>query len=152
MPDPPPRVLVPAEAEPLAVSPVAPLPPDATLAPMPPQQPAVRVTGQQDEKPQPAPAVQGPPPPPAEPPRELRPLPSPRNAASERTVRETLARAARDLGRVEYGKLTEEGRDQYDQSRRFAQQAEQALRTRNVIFAATLADKAATLAAQLPGR
>jgi hypothetical protein len=62
-----------------------------------------------------------------------------------------LARASRDLTRVDYARLTVDGRAQYDQSRRFSQQAEQALRDRNVVFAATLADKAATLAAELLG-
>jgi hypothetical protein len=152
MPEPPPRVLVPIEEEPLAAAPAVPdVPPDATVPPNPPpRQPAPRATGQPEARPQPAPVVTAPPPP-AEPPRELRPVPSPGNTASERSVRETLARATRDLTRVDYAKLTVDGRATYDQSRRFSQQAEQALRDRNVVFAATLADKAATLAAELLG-
>jgi hypothetical protein len=67
-------------------------------------------------------------------------------------VRDVLVRATRDLGRVDYGKLSADGRAQYDQSKRFSQQAEQALKERNLVFATTLADKAATLAAQLLGR
>jgi hypothetical protein len=67
-------------------------------------------------------------------------------------VRDTLARAARDLSRVDYGRLSADARAQYDQSKRFTQQAEQALKDRNFVFAATLADKAATLAAGLTGR
>jgi hypothetical protein len=55
------------------------------------------------------------------------------------------------LSRVDYRKLTAEGRAQYDQSKRFSEQAESALRDRNLPFAATLADKAATLATQLGG-
>jgi len=64
-------------------------------------------------------------------------------------VRDLLARAARDLGRINYQRLGAEGKETYDQSRRFSQQAQQALKERNVAFAWTLADKAATLAAEL---
>jgi len=71
---------------------------------------------------------------------------------NERIVREVLARAARDIVRVDYSQLSADGRAQYDQSKRFSAQAEEALKERNVIFAATLADKAATLAAELLGR
>ena len=66
-------------------------------------------------------------------------------------MKELLARASRDLGRVDYRRLSAEGESQYEQAQRFAQQAEQALRERNFVFAATLADKAATLASQLAG-
>ena len=81
--------------------------------------------------------------------RDLRAAPSAANAATERTVRDLLARAARDLGRTDYRRLSAEGRETYDQSRRFSQQAQQALKERNVAFAMTLADKASTLAAEL---
>jgi hypothetical protein len=90
--------------------------------------------------------------PPIEPPRELRPASPARDAAAEKDVRDTLARAARDLSRVDYGKQSADARAQYDQSKRFTQQAEQALKDRNFVFAATLADKAATLAAELVSR
>ena len=63
-----------------------------------------------------------------------------------------LARASKDLRQVNYAKLSADGRVQYEQSKRFSAQAEEALRQRNLIFAATLADKAATLAAELLGR
>jgi hypothetical protein len=85
-------------------------------------------------------------------PRDLR-APSPAdNAPTERSVRDVLARAARDINQVDYNRLSPEGKSQYEQSKRFSIQAEQALRERNLIFAATLADKAATLAAELLGR
>jgi len=88
-------------------------------------------------------------PPAAEPPRELRPNSPSGDAAAERDARDKLARAARDLSRVDYGKLNADARSQYDQSKRFTEQAQQALKDRNFVFAATLADKAATLAAGL---
>jgi hypothetical protein len=53
---------------------------------------------------------------------------------------------------VDYARLSADGRMQYEQSKRFIQQAEDALKTQNFVFAQTLADKAATLAAELLGR
>jgi hypothetical protein len=145
VPEPPSRVLVPVED--LVSTPLAPEPEPAPVpvAPRTPPRPAA------EAKPQPAqPPVAAPPPALAEP-RDLRTA-SPTNAESEGNVREMLARAARDIVRVEYSRLSADGRAQYDQSRRFSAQAEQALKERNLIFAATLADKAATLAAELLGR
>lgn len=72
--------------------------------------------------------------------------------AEERRIREILRRAARDIGRVTPSRLTAARRSQYEQSRSLAEQAEQALEDRNWVFADTLADKAATLAAELVGR
>jgi hypothetical protein len=64
-------------------------------------------------------------------------------------VRALLARAARDLGRVDYQALDTDGRAQYETARRFMQQADDALKARNVMFAGKLADKAATMASVL---
>lgn len=147
VPEPPPRVIATFE-EPVTSAPPVTEAPVATPAPAPTaaRPPARRATGAADE-PTPAPIPVQP-----EPPRELRSAASGRDGAAERAVRDTLARAARDLGRVDYGRLSREGRAQYEQSKRFTQQAEDALKDRNFIFAATLADKAATLAAELLGR
>jgi hypothetical protein len=136
-----------------AVAAEAPVPetPPASVAPPRPTRPTA------EARPAPAPpAAAAPAPAPAPPPaaaaRDLR-APSPdNNAATERSVRDLLARAARDINQVDYSRLSAEGKSQYDQSKRFSIQAEQALRERNLIFAATLADKAATLAAELLGR
>ena len=72
--------------------------------------------------------------------------------SAEKPIRDRVGIAQRDLARVDYAKLTEDGRAQYEQAKRFIQQAEQALKDQNFVFAATLADKAATLAAELLGR
>jgi hypothetical protein len=150
VPSAPERVLAPVEEAPVAAAPVPETPP-AVVAPRP--APATR-------PPAPAPPAQpaaAPAPPPATTaaptavPRDLRAA-SPANTATEGSVRELLARAARDINQVNYNRLSSEGRAQYDQSKRFSIQAEQALRERNLVFAATLADKAATLAAELLGR
>jgi len=60
-----------------------------------------------------------------------------------------LDRAKRDLSRVNSASLNHDGRAQYDTARRFIQQAEEALKARNIVYAGKLADKAATMAAVL---
>ena len=76
--------------------------------------------------------------------------PSPGSEAQTVTaIRDLLGRAARDLSRVTAASLNSDGRAQYDQASRFIQQAEDALRNRNIVFAGKLADKAATMAAVL---
>ncbi len=144
VPQAPERVLAPVEAPaPVAVAaPVETPAPPVAAAPRTPPRPAPRA-----EEPRPPAAAAAPPP--AEGPRDLR---APAAVATERAVRDVLTRATRDLGRVNYNRLSVDGRAQYEQSRRFAQQAEQALKERNLVFAATLSDKAATLAAELLGR
>jgi len=71
---------------------------------------------------------------------------------TESSVREMLAGAARDRATVNTGRLSPAGRSQYEQSERFTAQARQALQDGNLIFAATLAEKAAALAAELVSR
>ena len=74
------------------------------------------------------------------------------SAGAEQTtaaIREIMSRAERDLGRVNVGALNADGRTQYDTARRFLQQADGALKVRNIVFAGKLADKAATMAAIL---
>jgi len=148
VPAPPQRVLAPVEEPPAAASvPEPEAPPPAVATPRTPARPAAA------PRPRPVPPAGAQAPPPQTPPdtRELR-APSSTSAVTERSVRETLARASRDIGRVNYTRLSAEGRANYDESRRFSAQAEQALKERNLMFAATLADKAATLAAELVGR
>ena len=147
VPQPPERVLAPVEPpSPVVAAAPAPEPPPAAVpAPRTPPRTAPR---EAEQRPQPTP------PPAAQPeaPRDLRPAAAANSAAAERAVRDVLVRANRDLSRIDYGRLSADGRAQYDQSKRFSQQADQALKERNLVFAATLADKAATLAAELLGR
>jgi hypothetical protein len=70
----------------------------------------------------------------------------------ERSIRDALARAGADLARIDYRGLSADARSQYDTAKRFMQQAEDAMRVRNLVFGKNLADKAASLAAQLSGR
>ena len=64
-------------------------------------------------------------------------------------IRDLMARATRDLARVNAGALNADGRAQVEAARRFLEQADEALKARNVVFAGKLADKAATMAAVL---
>jgi hypothetical protein len=70
----------------------------------------------------------------------------------ERAIRALSRRAQADLNRVDYESLGHDARANYDQAKRFITQAEEALRVKNLVFAETVADKAATLAGQLAGR
>lgn len=78
----------------------------------------------------------------------LKPAPG-SQSATEASIRDLLARATRDLGRVNYNSLTGDGKAQYDTARRFIQQSEDALRNGNLVFAGKIADKAATMASVL---
>lgn len=71
---------------------------------------------------------------------------------TERAVRDLLTRAGRQLGRVNYTRLSRDGKAQYDTAKRFMAQCEDALKEKNFVFARYLADKADTLASQLVGR
>ncbi|HZI80248.1 MAG TPA: hypothetical protein VFD69_12085 [Vicinamibacterales bacterium] len=163
------KPLVVADGPPLAM----PLPPARVFAPpeepIPVQAPPPEIADAEPPKPAARPPARRSPPPPAEaakpepepppvaaspapePARELRAAPSAADATAERQVKDLLTRASRDLNRVDYRRLSNEGRSQYDQAKRFAEQAEQALKERNFVFASTLADKAAMLASQLGG-
>ena len=153
MPAPPPRVIAPLE-EPIATVPAevadpAPAPPSTPRRPV--RRPAT--TTEPATKPD---AVAPPTEPAPEVAIEARPAePQPTLQApgsAEKPVRDRLAGAQRDLARVDYARLSAGGRAQYEQSKRFAQQADQALKDQNFVFAQTLAEKAALLAAELSGR
>jgi hypothetical protein len=162
MPPPPPRVVETVEGTPL---------PPAPLAEEPPRQevrPPVRRTPRADRGGDlPRPDAQKPDTKPegsAEAPRAVEDQPKPAATLQttpavaegelERTIRGSLSRAAADLGRVDYRSLSRDGRTQYDTAKRFIEQAEEAMepRTRNLLFARSLAEKAQVLAQQLAGR
>jgi hypothetical protein len=74
------------------------------------------------------------------------------DAASEQNTRRRLADAERNLQRIDYRLLNSDAKAQYDTAKRFIVLAEQAILDRNLLFAHTLADKAATIAAVLQRR
>ena len=143
-PPPPPRVVVAyAEPEPLPVTPA--------VEAVPPAKPPVR-PARAEQRPDPIAS----PPEPVEaaarpsPAASLTLTPTPGSEAQTVTaIRDLMVRAARDLSRVNANALNADGRSQFETARRFLQQAEEALQTRNIVFAGRLADKAATMAAIL---
>jgi outer membrane biosynthesis protein TonB len=155
----PPRVLAPVDSEPLAENPPAPepvatpTPPRTNARPAaPPRRPTTTTTTTEPE-PKSEPAPPPAPAPAAEtPPAAPRPATVAVDAAAEKRVRDQLKKATADLNRVDYKKLSADGKAQYEQSKRFNDQAEQALKDRDYVFASTLATKAAALATELLGR
>lgn len=145
-PPPPPRVVVAyVDPEPLPIAPPA--------EPVAPSRPAPRPSRPEQR---PEPVASAPEPEPVEtlprpaPPPSLTLTPSPGTEAQTLTaIRDLMNRAARDLSRVNAGALNTDGRAQYETARRFLQQADDALKARNIVFAGRLADKAATMAAIL---
>lgn len=153
VPDGPPLAVPLPPAHEIAIEQIAEAPPEPPPAPEPVQQvtsPATTVAKpRQETRETPAPAVvQAPAAPQPQP--DAPAVRATTSAADERRVRELLTKAASDLSnRVDYQKLSGEGKAQYDQSKRFSEQALQAIKERNFVYALTLADKAATLAAEL---
>lgn len=146
-PPPPPRVVA-VYAEPEPVPAVEPEPAETTQAPRPrPNRPAGT---RNDAGARPEPAPSQPPVRPTTPPPSVTLKPAVGSEAkTEASIRDLVGRAGRDLGRANYAALDSDGRAQYDTAKRFLQQAEEALKSRNYVFAGKLADKAATLAAVL---
>jgi hypothetical protein len=153
----PPRDVEPTESETPQVIPLAQEPTRNTPARRPPtpprEQPRV-----EPPKPEPPPA------PPVEPPKPAEEPPKPPPTATlqttsptaeidlERSIRAAIVKATTDLNRVDYRALNGDARNQYDTAKRFITQAEQAIRSKNLVFAKTVVDKAVVLAAQLAGR
>jgi hypothetical protein len=143
-PPPPPRVVAAYEPEPAAVVEAPPAEPTS------PARPAVRQP-RQEPRPETATVTPGsgdvtrPSPPPS---LTLTLTPG-SEAQTVAAIRDLLVRATRDLSRVNASALSGDGRAQFETARRFIQQAEEALKSKNIVFAGKLADKAATMAAVL---
>ncbi len=142
------RDVEPLPSQPAPVTPVQPVPEPARPAP-----PRPRPTEPQKPEP-PKPADESPTPPatPPTPAPTLQTAPTAADAELERGIRATLGRANTDLRRIDTRRLSAEARDQYETASRYIGQAQDAIRAKNLVFARNLADKAATLAAQLAGR
>lgn len=155
VPAPPPRDVETTESEP---PPLIPLPQEparnAPPRPRPAAPPNARPAEVKPEppKPEPAPETEAPRPEEAPRPPTLQTTPSQGEAEMERGIRTTLTRAASDLNRVDYRGLNADARNQYNTAKSFIDQAEKAVRAKNLIFAKTLAEKAAAIATQLGGK
>jgi len=157
MPAPPARVLVPAEEEPLVTAPTGPdIPlaaaPRVTPPPVPPRRATVsraEPDGRADVSP--AAATTQTSVGPAEPVRELLAVPAGAAAADTLRVQSLLKQAETDRKKVEpnYNRLSSDNRKNFDDSKRFSDQAIEKLKERNMLMAVAAAEKAATLAASL---
>jgi len=151
VPPPPPRVVEPAQNEPPAPVPLPKEPERSAPARPAPRAEAAKPEPPKPEEPKPDTVAE---PKPDEGPRAttLQTTPAGEESAVEQTVRAQLGRAAGFLAHIDYQRLNLDARTQYDTAKRLIKQAEDALRARNLVFAKTLADKAAALAAQLAGK
>jgi hypothetical protein len=160
MPAPPPRDVEPIESEPPQVVPLAQEPARNTPArprPVPPREQPRPEPARPAEAPRPETPPVEPPKPVEEPPKPppsttLQTTPPTAEGEMERGVRSALAKASADLNRIDYRALNNDARTQYDTAKRFIRQAEDAIRSKNLVFAKSVADKAVVLAAQLAGR
>jgi hypothetical protein len=153
VPAPPPRAVEAIEVDPpppvgLVQEPARSVPPRTAPAPVR-EQP--RADAPRPEQPKPEQPASEAPKPLEEParPTTLQTTPVTAEAAVERVIRATLARASNDLNRIDYRVLNADARMQYDSAKSFVHQAEEAIHRQNLVFAKNLADKAAALAAQL---
>jgi len=156
VPAPPSRVVEPIVAE---VPQPLPLPEDPRPAPVRPVRPAAAApsaarpeTPRTDAAAAEPPKAEEPPKPPPTTPTTLQTTTAAAEGEVERGIRATLTRATADLGRINYRALNAEAKAQYDTARRFIQQADEAIRQKNLVLAKNLADKAAGIAAQQAGR
>jgi len=160
-PVPPPRLLPPLAGGPIEGAATTP-PPEGgqPTTPARRREPRVAESPRQEPKPADAPRVEVPaegqrPPeetPPQEPARVLQLETTNELNAAEQTIRQQLSQASRDLQHVDYVALSADAKAQYDTAKRFAVLAERAIKDRNFLFARTLADKAAVIAAVLSSR
>jgi len=162
VPPPPPRLVEPMTAElPPPIGPVnAPAPAPVPRPARPPSPPAPRPDTSRTEAPRADAAPADAPKPTddaaikaaAPAPATLQTTTSQQEAEVETRIRGVLSKAQSDLNRVDYARLNNNAKSQYDQAKRFVSMSEESIRSRNLVYAGTLADKAAELAAQLAGR
>jgi hypothetical protein len=160
MPIPPPRDVEVVEVEPPPPVPLA-TEPARSLPPARPRPAPTREQPRAEPKPELKPEPPKPEPAPTDPrpaeeaphtPTTLQTAPATAETEVERAVRATMTRASGELNRIDYRGLNADARMQYDTAKRFIQQADDAMKAKNLVFARNLADKAAAIAAQLAGR
>ena len=152
VPPPPPRVIEPAPVPEALPDPVPELPPPPAPTkprPQPRPQPA---EPKAESKPEQAPESGTTSAPPANQVPQLRTPQTADGTEAEKTVRATLERAKAVLNTVNFNPLSNERKKAYNDAKAFIQQAEDAVKDRNYVFAQSLATKAETLATELAGR
>jgi len=93
-----------------------------------------------------------PPPAPVAPAAQLRTPQTADTDGAAKAVQATLDRARNTLATVNFGPLSNERKKAYNDAKLFMQQAEDALKQGNFVFAQGVATKAETLAKELAGR
>ena len=151
VPAPPPRIVMPLQVEAEVPEPELEVPEEP---PRQPPRPRAPVPTDAPARPADVPKVadEVPRPPSPAPPTTLQTTPAAAQGEVERAIRATMTRAGGDLNRIDYRALNADARTQYDTAKRFIEQADEAIRTKNLLFAKNLADKAAVLATQLLAR
>lgn len=156
VPPPPPRAIEPAVEVPL--EPVAELPPSSPsprtrpTAPKPAPGEARPEAKAGDQKPVEPPAVETLTPPASPSTPQLRTPQTADTSGAAKNVRATIDSARALLNTVNYGPLSNERKKAYNDVKLFIQQAEDALKQGNLVFAQGVATKAETLARELAGR
>ena len=148
VPAPPARIIVPPDPTPPppveeTPAPASPVRPRPTRPATPRQDPKAEAAAKAEPE---AKAGNGQETPPATPAPTLEMPPGDRGDGA---VRHQLTKAQEDLKRVDYAALSNDLKAQYETSKRFITLGEQALREQNLIFAATLAEKAGAIATLL---
>jgi hypothetical protein len=156
VPPPPPHV-VPITPEPI-IEPVADVPaaPSSTPAARPPrtarENPKPAATEAKPEAKPETPVPDTTPPPPVTPPAPAPQLRTAESGAAEAGVRASIEHTKNMLSGVDYRRLSTSRKKVYDDAKRFIQQAEDALKVGNAVFAQSIASKAEILAKDLSGR
>lgn len=142
--EPPPPVPLPTEPARNAPPRTRPAPPQREARPEAarPEAPRPEVTNETEPKAEEAPR----------PATTLQTTPPEAEGEVERNIRQTMQRATNDLNRIDYRVLNADARTQYDTAKSLIKQADTAVKAKNLVFAKSVADKAAALAAQLGGR
>jgi hypothetical protein len=159
VPAPPARTIEPVPAETAAPEPVNDLPSAPATPPRSrPQRDTNANRGEakpptETKPPETPPAAVDPGPPVTVPPApQLRTPEESDPAQSERQIRDIVGRANGLLSKVDYRKLNGDRQKAYNEAKMFNQQAEEAIKTGNLVFARNLAEKAERLAKELQGR
>ncbi|HYT65318.1 MAG TPA: hypothetical protein VEL51_02780 [Vicinamibacterales bacterium] len=157
VPPPPPKIVEPGPEpppEPVTELPTTPTTSTPASRPnRPPARPAATESKPNEPKPvepppEPAPVTPTPTPPPA----QLRTPQTADTSSAAKAIRTTIDHANALLNGVNYGPLSNDRKKAYDDAKRFIQQAEEALKQGNLVFAQGVATKAETLARELAGR
>lgn len=152
----PPREIEPIPAaEPPAVETVPSLPPTTAAAPLRPKPMAKEgARNNNNDKPDPKtdiPAETSPAPPPPAPVPQLRTPSTPEGPEAARRAREALERATKTLYSVDFNKLSDERKSNYNAAKDYLKQAEDALKVEDFAAANAFATRAENIAKQIGG-